>query len=66
MRAWLVIPWPIVSLIDVVARWFGYQTYVTATGGLGWHPGRIGAQRIHFIQHTFGEDWPRKLKARRR
>jgi hypothetical protein len=46
----MIIPWPVVTLLDKVANLFGYQVYVRATGGPGWHWGRVGAERVFFIR----------------
>ncbi|GEP09826.1 hypothetical protein [Methylobacterium gnaphalii] len=43
-------PWFFVAIIDRLAWPLGYQTYVTAQGGPGYHRGRIGADRIHIVR----------------
>lgn len=58
-----MIPWMLVAAIDAVAWRLGYQTYVWATGGPGWHRGRFGADRISFIRRTGEEKRLPKLKA---
>lgn len=57
-----MIPWFIVSIIDFIAWRFGYQTYVQAQGGPGWHCGRFGAERIYFIRRIPGEPRPKRLR----
>lgn len=59
-----MIPWVLVAAIDAVAWQFGFQTYVRAIGGPGWHRGRFGADRIYFIRFSGGER-PRRLTARK-
>jgi hypothetical protein len=61
----LVIPWPLVALIDRIASLFGRSVYVRATGGPGWHWGRIGAERIYFVRRPPGEAPFKRLKPRR-
>lgn len=57
----MIIPWPIVSLIDAVAWPLGYQVYVTAIGGAGWHRGHLGADRLHFVKrHPAAARLPRQ------
>jgi hypothetical protein len=60
-----VIPWPLVALIGRIADLFGYSTYVRATGGEGWHWGRIGAERVYFVRLAPGEAPAKRLKPRR-
>lgn len=57
-----MIPWFLVSVVDFFAWHLGYQVYVTAQGGPGWHRGRFGADKVHLIRHPVGEPRPRKLK----
>lgn len=45
-----MIPWFVVSIIDTIAWRLGYQTYVKAQGGPGWHRGRFAADRVRFIR----------------
>lgn len=59
-----MIPWFIVKIIDIIAWQFGYQIYVRARGGPGWHWGRIGAERIYFIWADPEVKRVPKLKAR--
>jgi hypothetical protein len=49
-RRYLVIPWAVVDVIDGIAWLFGWQTYVRAIGGPGWHSGRFGAEAVYFIR----------------
>jgi len=46
------IPWFLVSLVDWFVWPLGYQTYVTALGGPGWHRGKFGADSVHFIKRA--------------
>lgn len=58
-----IIPWFLVSWIDSIAWWlFGLQIMVTAQGGSGFHRGRIGADRVHFIRPQPGAVRPKPLK----
>jgi hypothetical protein len=52
-----IVPWFIVSIIDWFAWPLGYQTYVAAVGGAGWHRGRLGADSVHFVKRRV--DGPR-------
>ncbi len=61
----MIIPWPIVRLIDVGAGLWGFQIYVRAAGGPGWHWGRIGAEAVHFIRIPPGEKPAKRLKPSR-
>lgn len=58
-----MIPWFLVTLIDHLAWPLGYQNYVTAQGGPGWHRGRFGADRVHFMRKAPGAKRVPKLKA---
>lgn len=51
-----MIPWFIVTLIDLIVRPFGYDAFVTATSG-NW-----GADRVHFVKRGPGVPRPHKLK----
>jgi hypothetical protein len=53
-RSYLVIPWFICSIVEAVAWPLGWQTYVRARGGPGWHSGRIGAERLYFVRREKG------------
>lgn len=44
----MIYPWFLVKLLGAVARPLGYQTFVMAQGGPGFHRGRLGADRIFF------------------
>lgn len=55
--------WPLVFLIDRLAWPLSYQTYVTAQGGPGWHRGRFGADKVHFIRKVPGAKQFKKLKS---
>lgn len=59
-----MIPWVLVAAIDAIAWRVGFQTYVRAVGGPGWHRGRFGADRIYFVRRVGGEQRLRRLKAR--
>lgn len=50
LRSFLIIPWPLCSLIEHMAWPLGWQTYVRAQGGPGWHSGCFGAEAIYFIR----------------
>lgn len=56
----MIIPWPVCFVVDWLASLFGYDTYVRATGGPGWHWGRVGAEAIFFTRRQPGS---KRLKA---
>jgi len=60
-----MIPWPLVRLIDWLASPFGFDTYVRATGGPGWHWGRLGAERVFFVRRPPGQKRHRALRPKR-
>ena len=58
-------PWFFVALVDALASLFGYQIYVRAVGGPGFHRGGVGADRIYFIKRPAGPPRPKALRPRR-
>jgi hypothetical protein len=61
----MIVPWPIVTLIDWIVSPFGFDTYVRATGGPGWHWGRMGAERVYFVRRPPGQERHKRLKPSR-
>lgn len=64
-RRSLIIPWFVCTIVEHIAWPLGWQTYVRAVGGAGWHRGRIGVERIHFVRRDPKAKRVPKLKARR-
>ncbi|MBR2689152.1 MAG: hypothetical protein IKE42_14970 [Aquamicrobium sp.] len=64
-RRGLIIPWFVCTIVEHVAWPLGWQTYVRAQGGAGWHRGRIGADAIYFVRRDPTAKRLRRRKARR-
>ena len=54
-----MLPWFLVTLVDVVSAWFGFQVYVTAKSGSWWGP-----DRIHFVRDPNAGSRARRIKVR--
>ncbi|WP_448113051.1 hypothetical protein [Mesorhizobium amorphae] len=64
-RRFLLIPWFVCTIVDHIAWSLGWQTYVSAQGGSGWHRGRFGADAIHFVRRDPNARRLKRLKSRR-